>query len=185
MQLNAGKPLLVVAKGSVHERFHFRDFLIEIGQPFLYYCWHVPPSAAALSISSLIVHTCSDSPEAIAGVLPFSASCLRPRLYHAMNRACMARVILTLGGLYSSVTSNASLLTEKIDSIHVRYNESRMLRFSIKTMVFLTAFVASFLGVLLSVFGSDPLWAILPFSMCAGVIIAWCVYREIKGDNQP
>ena len=46
--------------------------------------------SAALSISSLIVHTWSVSLLAIAGVVFFSASCLRPKLYHAMNRACIA-----------------------------------------------------------------------------------------------
>ena len=45
---------------------------------------------AARSISSLIVHTWSVSLLAIAGVVPFSASCFRAKLYHATNKACIA-----------------------------------------------------------------------------------------------
>src|SRR4051794_31155205 len=45
---------------------------------------------AALAIISLIAHTWYVRFEAIAGVLLFSASCLRPKLYHANKKACTA-----------------------------------------------------------------------------------------------
>src|SRR5215212_1687031 len=45
------------------------------------FCTHY--AFAAPWISSLIVHTCSVRLLAIAGVAPFSASCLRAKLYHA------------------------------------------------------------------------------------------------------
>ena len=52
--------------------------------------------SAALSISSLIVHAWSVSLLAIAGVRPFSVSCFRAKLYHATNKACIARWCLRL-----------------------------------------------------------------------------------------
>ena len=75
------------------------------------------------------------------------------------------------------------IVFEKVDSIHVRYNEGRMLRFSIKTMVFVTTLVATYFGALLSASGKNPLWAILPLLMYYGLIIGWCVYREINEDK--
>ena len=46
-------------------------------------------ASPARSISSLIVHTWSDSPLAIAGVLSFNVSCLQAKICHAKNRmAC-------------------------------------------------------------------------------------------------
>jgi hypothetical protein len=55
-----------------------------------------------------------------------------------------------------------------------------MIRFSIKTVIFLTSFVATAFGVALSLSKSEPMWAMLPATMYAGLIIAWCVYQEIN-----
>jgi hypothetical protein len=60
-----------------------------------------------------------------------------------------------------------------------------MLRFSLKSVVFVTALVAAFFGALLSALGSNPWWALLPYLMYGGLIIGWCVYREISEDKLP
>ena len=51
-------------------------------------------ASAAFSISSLIVHTWSLNPLAIAGVWPFSVSCFRAKLYHATNKRLHGRMML-------------------------------------------------------------------------------------------
>jgi hypothetical protein len=52
-------------------------------------------------------------------------------------------------------------------------------------MVFATALIATYFGAVLAASGKNPAWAILPFLMYGGLIIAWCVYREINEDNPP
>jgi hypothetical protein len=56
------------------------------------------------------------------------------------------------------------------------------MRFSIKALVFWTAVLASFLGVLLAATEQNRAWMLLPYSMYMGLLIGWCVYREITQE---
>jgi hypothetical protein len=55
-----------------------------------------------------------------------------------------------------------------------------MFRFSTKAIVFATALAASLLGILMAAFERNRLWILMPYAMYIGLLVGWCIYRDIN-----